>query len=233
MNVDKVMRKDVVALRPDEPIAIAWRQMRDQRVDALPVTDPAGHLLGVLTERDLLARLTPRRASCWWSIVLGTTDRLAADYVKAVGVTVGDVMTQAPVTTAPDASITDAAVLMRRSEIGALPVVADDLYIGILIRADILDHLSWPAPTWPATVDDAELERAMREEIEKESWASRHPITVEALDGVIRLTGVVATPVERSALLAMGRSLAGSTGVEDRLIVLSRVSRYHQAPGLS
>jgi CBS domain-containing protein len=233
MNVDKVMRKDVVALRPEEPIASAWRQMRDQRIDALPVTDPAGHLLGVLTERDLLARLTPRRTSCWWSIVLGTTDRLAADYVKAVGLTVGQVMTPVPVTVAPDASITEAAVLLRGSGRGVLPVVADDVCVGVVIRADVLDHLSWPAPAGPGTVEDAELEHSMREGIEKESWASRHPITVEALHGVIRLTGVVATPVERSALLAMGRSLDGCAGVEDRLIVRSRVSRYHQAPGIS
>jgi CBS domain-containing protein len=228
MNVDKLMRKDVIALRPEETMAMAWRQMRDQWIEALPVTDPAGHLLGLLTEHDLLARLTPRRASCWWSIVLGATDRLAADCIKAVGVTVADVMTQAPVTIAPDASIQEAAVLMRRSEIGALPVIADDVYIGIVSRADILDHLSWPAPTQPGTVEDAELERTMREGIERESWASRHPITVEALHGVIRLTGVVASPIERSALLALGRSLDGCAGVADRLVVLSRASRHHQ-----
>jgi CBS domain-containing protein len=232
MNVDKVMRKDIVPLRPEETLATAWRQMRDQRVDALPVTDPASHLLGSLTGHDLLARLTPRRASCWWSIVLGATDRLAADCIKAVGVTVGDVMTQAPVTVAPDASIQTAAVLMRGSEIGALPVVVDDVCIGIVTRADILDHLSWPDPTQPGTVDDAELERSMREGIEQEPWAARHPISVEASHGVVRLTGVVTSPVERSALLAMGRSLDGCAGVEDRLVVLSRASRHHHVSRL-
>ena len=230
MNVDKLVRKDVVALRPKATIESAWQQMRDQRVDALPVTDATGRLLGLLTEHDLLARLAPRRPSCWWSIVLGATDRMAADYMKAVGRTAGDVMAEAPLTIAADASIQEAAALMRRSEIGALPVVDDDVCIGVVTRADLLDHLPWPVVARPGTVSDAELERSMREGIEQESWASRHPITVEAFDGVIRVTGVVANPVERSALLAMARVLDGCAGVEDRLIVLSRTSRYHQAP---
>jgi hypothetical protein len=37
-----------------------------------------------------------------------------------------------------------------------------------------------------------------------------------AFHGLIRLTGVVASPAERSALLTMAHSLAGCTGVEDR-----------------
>ena len=232
MNVEQIARKDVVALHTDQAIGTAWRQMRAQRLDTLPVTDPDGHLVGLLTEDALLARLVPRPASCWWSIVFGATDRLAADYIKSVGMTVAEVMEAAPLTVAPDTPIDRAAVLMRSNGMSVLPVVADDLCIGIVTRADALDHLSWPAPASRATVDDAELESSMRDGIERESWASRHPITVEASGGVIRLTGVVATPVERSALLAMARSLGGCAGVEDRLIVLSRVHRYHRTAGV-
>jgi CBS domain-containing protein len=232
MKVERIARNDVVALRADEALDAAWRRMRDQQLPALPVTDTTGRLVGVLTEHDLLARLVPRRAPYWWSVVFGAADQLAADCMKAVGVTVGEVMTEAPLTIAPDASLGQAATLMRQSEIGALPVVVDGACIGIVTRADVLDHLSWPAASRPGTVSDVELERAMREGIEQEAWASRHPLTVEAVDGVIRLTGVVASPVERAALLAMARSVAGCAGVEDRLIVLSRTSRYHTAPSI-
>jgi len=231
MKVDKIARNDVVPLRADEALDAAWQRMRDQRFPALPVTDTTGRLVGMLTEHDLLARLVPRRAP-WWSIVFGATDKLAAECRKAVGVTVGDVMTDAPATIAPDASIREAATLMHQSEIVALPVVIDGACIGIVTRADVLDHLSWPAAPRPRTVSDVELARAMRERIEQEDWASRHPLTVEAVDGVIRLTGVVASPVQRAALLAMARSVSGWAGVEDRLIVLSRTSRYHTSPSV-
>jgi CBS domain-containing protein len=231
MNVEKIVRKDVVPLRTEEAIGEAWRQMRDQRLDALPVTDTTGHVVGLLTEHGLLARLAPRRAPRWWTIVSGAMDRLAADYVKAVGVTVGEIMMDVPPTTAPDASIQEAAVLMRRHKVDALPVVADDnTCIGIVTRIDVLDNLAWPVQTLPVTIGDTELERSMRQSIAREAWATRHPITVEALHGIIRLTGVVASPVERSALLTMARSLAGCAGVEDRLAVLSRRGRHHRAP---
>jgi CBS domain-containing protein len=134
-------------------------------------------------------------------------------------------MTLAPVTIAPDAPVQAAAALLRRHAIGALPVVADDVCIGVVTRADVLDHLSWPTAALPDTVTDAELEHAMRGGIEQEPWAGTHPVTVEAIRGIIRLTGVVASPVERSAMLAMARSIAGCAGVEDRLIVLSRAGR--------
>jgi osmotically-inducible protein OsmY len=66
-------------------------------------------------------------------------------------------------------------------------------------------------------VGDDELERMMRREIHHEWWASRYSVTVEAVHGVLRLAGTVASPAERSALVAMARSLRGCAGVEDRL----------------
>jgi len=231
MKVETIARNDVVPLRAHEALDVAWQRMRDQRFPALPVTDTTGRLVGMLTEHDLLARLAPHRAP-WWSIIFGATDKVAAEYRKAVGITVGDVMTDAPATIAPDASIREAAILMRESEIVVLPIVLDGACIGIVTRADVLDHLSWPAAPLPRTFSDVELELAMRERIEQEAWASRHPLTVEAFDGVIRLTGIVASPVQRAALFAMARSVAGCAGVEDRLIVLSRTSRYHTSPSV-
>jgi CBS domain-containing protein len=226
MKVAKIMRKDVVALRADEPIETAWRQMRDQRFTALPVTDAAGCFVGLLTEHDLVARLAPRRARRWWNVVLDGTDGLAADYVKSVGVTAGDLLSPAPVMIDPDASVEAAADLMRRHSIGALPVVADGVCVGLLTSAEILDHLSWPTADGPGAVADVDLERSMCESIRHESWASTHRVTVEAIQGTLRLTGVVTSAAERSALIAMARSMPGCAGVENRVVVLTRRSAW-------
>ena len=195
-----------------------------QRFAALPVTDTAGRCVGVLSEHDLLARLAPQRAPRWWNILLDGTDQLAADYAKSVGVTVGDLLTPAPVTIEADASVEAAADLMRRHSIGALPVVADGVYMGLVTSAEVLDHLSWPTTAAPGTVEDVELERSMHEGIQHEVWASSHRVTVEAMQGTLRLTGVVTSPAERSALVAMARAVPGCAGVQDRLVVLTRRS---------
>lgn len=231
MTVDKIMRRDVVALNASESIDAAWQQMRGQELAALAVTDRTGHLVGVLAEQDLLARLAPRRARRWWTGLFDDKDRLAADYVKAVGVTVGELMTGAPVTVTPDTSIEEAATLMSRHAIGVLPVVAEDhVYLGLVTRAIILDHLAWPTPASPGTVSDAEIESLMQEGIQQELWASRHLITVDVDHGTIRLTGVAKSPAEKSALLAMARSAHGCVGVEDRLLVLRSPGRRLPAP---
>lgn len=48
-----------------------------------------------------------------------------------------DVMTQNPSTCAPDAPVTEAARLMEREGVGAIPVVADGRLAGILTDRDI------------------------------------------------------------------------------------------------
>jgi CBS domain-containing protein len=232
MTIAKIMRTGVVAVRTDDVIEVARRRMRDQSFSELPVVDPTGHLVGVLSEHDLLARLAPRRMPRWWTMIFGENNRLAADYLKAVGVTVGDLMTVSPVAIVPDASVETAADLMRRHTLGALPVVVNDVCLGLVTRTDVLDHLAWPAVEGPGrvTVTDAELECLMHEAMQQELWTSRHRVTVDAMHGIVRLTGVVANAVERSALVGMARALPGCVGVENRLVVLSVAGRRQPAP---
>jgi CBS-domain-containing membrane protein len=163
-------------------------------------------------------------------MIFRENDRLAADYLKAVGGTVGEIMTVAPAAIVPDASLEAAARLMQRHAIGALPVVANDICIGLLTRADVLDHLARPAAAAPGAVTDVELESLVQEAIQQELWASRYRITVDASHGVVRLTGVMTSPVERTALVAMARALPGCVGVEDRLVVLPGAGRRQPAP---
>src|SRR5215475_9772622 len=145
--------------------------MREQALGALPVTNETGQLVGVLTEHDLLVRLVPHRPAAWWSTLLNDKDRLAADYTKAVGVTVGEIMTTPPVTIALDASVEMAAALMARDAIGALPVVDHETCVGLVTRGDVIDHLAWPTTAAAGMVTDTELERAMHESIQRELWA--------------------------------------------------------------
>jgi len=219
MKVAEILRKEFVALHADEAIDAAWRQMRANQLPMLPVTDGLGRLVGTLSEHDLLARLAPRRESRWWAPIVFEESRLAAEYAKSVAVTVGDLMGVPPVAIVPDADLETAARLLRRHAIGTVPVVTNDVCIGLVLRADVLDHLSWPAAVAPGTVSDVELECAMHERMQHELWTSRCGVMVQAARAVIRLSGVVASSAEQAALVAMARSIPGCAGVEDRLVV--------------
>jgi osmotically-inducible protein OsmY len=70
----------------------------------------------------------------------------------------------------------------------------------------------------------------MHEAMQQELWTSRHRVRVDVMHGIVRLTGVVASAAERSALVGMARALPGCVGVENRLVVLSAAGRHQPAP---
>lgn len=56
-KVAELMTQDVATVGPEEPIALAAREMRRHRIHRLPVVDPKGKLLGILSTSDLLDAL--------------------------------------------------------------------------------------------------------------------------------------------------------------------------------
>lgn len=57
--VAEAMHRDVITVRPDEPVADAARTLLDNKWGCLPVVDDGGDLVGIVTEADFL-RLTVR-----------------------------------------------------------------------------------------------------------------------------------------------------------------------------
>jgi CBS domain-containing protein len=181
MTVAGLVRKDVVTLRAEDAIEAAWGRMREQRLAQLPVVDATGHLVGMLTEHDLLDRLAPAPMPSPWALVFDEKDRLTAGHLETVGVTVGELMTQPSLAIVPDATIATAARLMRGHAIGALPVVVNDVCIGLVTRADVLDHLARPTAGTPVGGSDGERDRLMLRGILEELYASRHGVAVEVI----------------------------------------------------
>ncbi len=53
-RVHQIVSRRVISVAPDETVANAAHLMRAQRVSCLPVIDPSGGLVGIVTPRDLL-----------------------------------------------------------------------------------------------------------------------------------------------------------------------------------
>ena len=65
--------------------------------------------------------------------------KLDDSVAKALGATVGEVMTATPLTIAADASVEDAATVMHDKNVSRLPVVdGDGALVGIISRGDIV-----------------------------------------------------------------------------------------------
>jgi CBS domain-containing protein len=118
MKTAAVMTRDVVVVAPTVGAASASRMMDRLRVRHLPVVE-ARQLVGILSDRDLL------RA--------GGTDS---------SLTCGEVMTAAPITCPPDASVGQLAALMVQHKIDSIPIVGSSgVLIGLCTSTDLLSLL--------------------------------------------------------------------------------------------
>lgn len=139
------MTSEVVSFSPDENVRDAMRTMLTRDVDAAPVLDPDGKVVGILSTADLIVQESSLHLPTVISI-LGATitlpwerERFEEDLEKSLGSHVSEVMAHDPITIAPHASIEAAATSMHENRVSRLPVVDEDgVLVGILARGDVV-----------------------------------------------------------------------------------------------
>jgi CBS-domain-containing membrane protein len=226
VTVADVMTADVTVVSPETPLHTAARLLLAQGLPALPVVDSTGCVVGVLSEHDLTGRRGPRRPRPWWHLFVDC-DQLAAEYRKATGLTVEEVMTHPAVTVSPSASLAAAVRLLDDPEVGLVPVVLSGRLVGVVGRRHLVARLSTvPAPAIRRS--DAELVAEMQDRMAQEAWISKPYPTVEACNGVVALWGLVGGDAEKAALETMARSIPGCKAVTNRLIARDAIYRYHE-----
>ena len=85
MNAVDVMTQPVISVTPEATIAEVAQQLLQHRISGLPVVDPDGAVIGMVTEGDLLRRIetgTQRRHSHWLEFLIAP-GRLAREYTDA------------------------------------------------------------------------------------------------------------------------------------------------------
>jgi len=141
-----IMTKDPITVARDLSVTDAARIMVENRVGALPVLD-GDSLVGLVTEGDLIMRDVRVEFPTYLHLLDGfimyppATARFESELKKAVGATVGDVMSTHPVTVQADAPVTDVATLMVDRDVSRVPVLDGDRLVGIISKSDIVRSL--------------------------------------------------------------------------------------------
>jgi len=121
MKLREIMKRDPITASEATRVGEAQRLMHNHGIRHMPVVRD-GRLLGIVSERDLLA----------YHAAMGGDQ----DWWRA---RITEVMT-APVQTAgPDDSLTEAAGRLAASRIGALPIVELGRLIGLVTVTDVLE----------------------------------------------------------------------------------------------
>jgi CBS domain-containing protein len=128
-TVGEFMTAQVVTVRPDDPVAAASALMRLHGIGCLAVVDDRQELIGVVTAGDLLA--ADVRASA----------RRIDDAVS-----IGEVMTRAPLTARPYQPVLEAAAMMAERGFKHVPIVDDGGHlVGMITDRDVRTAIGDPA----------------------------------------------------------------------------------------
>jgi len=117
-RVGQFMTTDLFTVRPHDLVDLAASVMEWEHVKHIPVEDDEGHLLGLVTHRNLL--------------------RLVARGKQGEPVIVKDIMVHDPATVTPETPTLDAMNKMREDGYGCLPVVQDGKLVGVITQSDLI-----------------------------------------------------------------------------------------------
>src|SRR5918999_234774 len=126
-EVDKVKRSesgmivDPVTIRPDRPVQEALQVMQRFHISGVPVVDEAGHLVGIITNRDLR-------------------------FETRFDIPVAEVMTKQPLVTVPvGTTLEQAKAVLQKHRIEKLLVIDGDKHIkGLITVKDIQKAIKYP-----------------------------------------------------------------------------------------
>jgi CBS domain-containing protein len=124
MNVREILSvkgKDVVTIEPNTNLAAAAKLLAERRIGALVVTGPAGRVVGILSERDIV-------------------HVLAAGGIAALETPVSEAMTRKVTTCSPLDTIGSIMERMTAGKFRHVPVVEQGRLTGIISIGDVVKH---------------------------------------------------------------------------------------------
>ena len=120
MKVREIMKSPVISVKPSDTIGRVLEIMKNQNVNGTPIVDEENHLLGIIVKADIYRFL----------IDPGHYESCPVEWVMTKEVIKADV----------DEDMIDVAKRLRDNDIIALPVLEDDIVVGIISIEDYIDY---------------------------------------------------------------------------------------------
>ncbi len=125
MRVAELMQSNLQTVAPDSTVADAIVLLSESHVTGVPVVDPAGRVLGVMTTTDVLNAAAETAGAEERERLFGETR-------------VEEIMTPRPLTISPDTDVKEAAQQMLYLEIHRLFVEEHGRLVGVISQSDIV-----------------------------------------------------------------------------------------------
>jgi CBS domain-containing protein len=116
MKVGEIMTPNAISVREDAPVREVARVLDSHRISGVPVCDEHGHMVGLISEYDLIA--------------------------KPAALTAGEAMARDVISVMEDTSVDEVRFLLVHRKIKRVPVLRGLKLVGIVSRADLAARLS-------------------------------------------------------------------------------------------
>lgn len=127
ITIDELMTANPYTLRENDTLEDARRIMTERHIRHIPITDDNHHLLGLVTQRDVLEATDPGSKQ--------QANRVSSsDNIK-----LSDIMIRNVSVVHQSESVRQAAIFLRSHKFGCLPVVSNDRLVGIITDSDFID----------------------------------------------------------------------------------------------
>ncbi len=142
MKVAEIMSTPVVTVRAGETLEAVARLMLERNIGCVPAVDDAGRLVGLITERNFMARevflpftrfALPKVLGEWMP-----NENIETIYQAARSRTAGEIMSPNPITATEDQFVAEVVRLMLAHDVHRVPIVRDGVPVGVVSRHDLL-----------------------------------------------------------------------------------------------
>jgi CBS domain-containing protein len=117
MKIEKLMTRNVITLSADASVYDAVKLMNKNKIGCLVVVDNS-HIVGILTERDLLERVLEKCKN-------------------PKETKVSEIMTKHVITGKPDMELSEATEVMFKNKVKKLPIIEKNRLVGMVTLTDI------------------------------------------------------------------------------------------------
>ena len=226
MRAHQIMTRPVITVTPETTVVEAANTMLQRHISGLPVIDPAGKLVGIVSEGDFIRRSeigTQRKRGRFLKFILGP-GQTATDFVREHGRKVAEIMTKTPLTITEDTELAKIVQMMEKNNVKRLPVTRGDQVVGIVSRANLLQAVASLARQIPdPTADDDHIRNRVIDTLAKNDWCP-FGLSVIVRDGIVHLSGVITEERSRQAAIVAAENVAGVNKVHDHLCWVDTMS---------
>ncbi len=127
ITIEEFMTPEPYTLRETDSLNDARKIMTEKHIRHIPITDDDNHVLGLVTQRDVLAATEPG----WKQTVENISSESA--------IRLSDIMIRDVSIIHKSDSLRRAAMYIQSHKCGCLPVVSDDCLVGIITDSDFID----------------------------------------------------------------------------------------------